>query len=152
MKKKIKIISLLLCFGVFGQKEVAKKVNELITKNVAFKPYSVLSAIEQIPDKTLNKAVKKSTVAKINLQSVANLMANKEEYIQVQIPYQSKTIEVQLYKVNLFAEGFHVDTDKSKSIAYNQGIYYRGIVKGDSNSTVSLNFFKIACNIFKLGS
>jgi len=146
MKKKITIIALLMCFGVFGQKEVAKKVNELITKNVTFKAYSVLSTVEKIPDNTLNKAVKKSTVAKINLQSVDCLMANKEEYIQVQIPYQSEIIEVQLYKVNLFAEGFHVDTDKSKSISYEQGIYYRGIIKGDANSTVSFNFFKNELN------
>lgn len=146
MKERITIIALFMCFGVFGQKEVAKKVNELIAKNVTFKPYSVLSTVDQIPDKTLNKALKKSTVAKINLQSVANVMANKEEYIQVQIPYQSEIIEVQLYKVNLFAEGFHVDTNKSKSISYEQGIYYRGIVKGDSNSTVSFNFFKNELN------
>jgi len=90
---------------------------------------------------TIN-AVTKATYGKINLQAVAAIFANKEQYIEVAIPYQGNTISVQLYQVNLFAEGFHIDTDKTKSIAYNKGVYYRGIVKGDSNSLVSFNFFK----------
>ncbi|PWA06566.1 M12 family metallo-peptidase [Flavobacterium psychrotolerans] len=146
MKKIIAIVTLLIGFGAYSQKEVPKKVNGLIAQNVVFKPYSVLSALDQITSGDLNKALKKSTVAQIKMQSLADLVASKQEYIEVQIPYQGKIITVQLYKVNLFAEGFHIDTDKAKSIPYEQGVYYRGIVKGDSSSTASFNFFKNEMN------
>ena len=46
-----------------------------------------------------------------------------------------------LYKVNPFTEDFQIDTDKSKNIAYQKGVYYRGIIKNDINSVSSFNFF-----------
>ena len=146
MKKSFTAVVLLFCFFAFGQKEVSKKVNALIASNTTFKGYSVLTVSNQTPDLDINKALKKATVAKINFQSLANLVARKEEAIEVSIPYQGELIAVQLYKVNLLAQGFHVDTDKSKSIPYEQGVYYRGIVKGDFNSVVSFNFFKNELN------
>lgn len=146
MKKSFTTVVLLFCFFAFSQKEVSKKVNALIASNATFSTYSVLSPSNQITDLDINKALKKATVAKINLQSVANLVARKQEAIEVSIPYQGELITVQLYKVNLLAQGFHVDTDKSKSIPYEQGVYYRGIVKGDFKSVVSFNFFKNELN------
>lgn len=146
MKKSFTTVVLLFCFFAFSQKEVSKKVNALIASKATFSTYSVLIPSNQTPDLDLNKALKKGTVAKINLQSVAKLVARKQEAIEVLIPYQEELIAVQLYKVNLFAQGFHVDTDKSKSIPYEQGVYYRGIVKDDFNSLVSFNFFKNELN------
>ncbi len=146
MRKIFTVVTLLLCFVVSAQKEVAKKVNQYIAENVNFKPYSSLLIKDQSQENTLNTTLKKATIAKINSQSIAHLMANKEEFIQVQIPYQNENIELLLYKETVFAEGFHVDTDKAKSVVYEPGIYYRGIVKDDSNSVVSFNFFKNEMN------
>lgn len=146
MKKSITIITLLACFGVFAQNNVVKKVNELVSQNIGFKPISVLSVSQEIPNGDVGKAVTKATYAKIKMESLGDLMANKYENIEVEIPYQGATIKVQLYKVNLFAEGFHVDTDEAKAISYKAGLYYRGIIKGDSNSLVSFNFFRDEMN------
>ena len=146
MREIFTVVTLLLCFVVSAQKEVAKKVNQYIAENVNFKPYSSLLIKDQSQENTLNTTLKKATIAKINSQSIAHLMANKEEFIQVQIPYQNENIELLLYKETVFAEGFHVDTDKAKSVVYEPGIYYRGIVKDDSNSVVSFNFFKNEMN------
>jgi hypothetical protein len=141
MKKIITIVILLVSFGAFAQRNVAKKVTELVAQKTTFKKYSVLNENNSIQNTATRNAVTKATYGKINLQAVATIFANKEQYIEVAIPYQGNTIDVQLYQVNLFAEGFHIDTDKTKSIAYNKGVYYRGIVKGDANSIVSFNFF-----------
>lgn len=142
MKKITTIVILLLSFSVFAQRTVAKKVNDLLSQNVTFKKYTVLNESEGIQNNDTRKAVTKATYAKINLPSIANLISSQAEYIEVDIPYLGKTITTQLYKVNIFAEGFHVDTDKSKSISYDKGLYYRGIVKGDVKSVVAFNFFK----------
>lgn len=142
MKKSITIVLLLLCFSVFSQKEVSKKVNALIEQQTTFKPYSFLLTVDKTQSNEVSKLLNKSTLVKSNMQSLADLKANKEENIEIQIPYQDEIITVQLYKVILFSEGFHVDTNQSKSISYEQGLYYRGIIKGDANSTASFNFFK----------
>ena len=146
MKKIITIVTLLTCFAVFSQGEVAKKVNELIARKATFKTYSVLTEKEHSSSESADKILKKATYATINPQAIAELIASKNENIEVEIPYQGQIITVQLYKVNIFSEGFHVDTNKSKDISYQQGVYYRGIIKGDSKSTASFNFFKNELN------
>lgn len=146
MKKCLTIIVAFACFGAFAQKEIARKVNALQSKNVDFKEVSVLSVTKNAPNALIEKAVTKATYAKMNAPSLSDLMARKYENIEVEIPYQGVIIEVQLYKVNLLAEGFHVDTDKATAVPYEPGLYYRGIVKGDPNSTVSFNFFKDEMN------
>lgn len=142
MKKIILITVLLVNFGAFAQKNVAKKVNELVAQNTTFTKYNVLNESNEIQNATTDKAVTQGTFAKLNQAAIGAIFANQENFIEVGIPYQGIIISTQLYRVNLFAEGFHIDTDKAKSISYEKGVYYRGIVKGDSNSLVSFNFFK----------
>ncbi len=137
----ITIVLLLLGFNVFAQKAVSKKVHELLAQGTSFTPYSVLTATQNAERKNLDKAVSGATYAKINTQELARLMAQKDQNIELAIPYQGKAIQVQLYQVNIFAEGFHVDTDKARSIPYEKGLYYRGIIKGDANSLVAFSFF-----------
>ena len=146
MKKCISIIVALACFNAFAQKEIARKVNALESNNVDFKRVSVLSVTKNAPNDLVEKAVSKATYAKMKAPMLNDLMANKYENIEVEIPYQGAVIEVQLYRVNLLAEGFHVDTDKALAVPYEPGLHYRGIVKGDPNSIVSFNFFKAEMN------
>lgn len=142
MKKIITIVIILASLSGFAQKNVAKKIQDLVSQNTSFLKYSILTENQSIQNKDTRNAVTKATYAKINLQVLSQIISNQNESIQVEIPYQGNTITTQLYRVNLFAEGFHIDTDKAKAIAYDKGVYYRGIVKGDSNSLVSFNFFK----------
>ncbi|HMI06181.1 MAG TPA: M12 family metallo-peptidase [Flavobacterium sp.] len=142
MKKIITIIMLFAALGVFAQKGVAKKVAQLLSQNVTFKSVSVLSASEGIANSDTRTVVEKATFAKLKTADLTDLMAARYENIEVAVPYNGETILVQLYKVNPFSEGFHVDTDQAKSVNYEPGLYYRGIVKGDPNSVASFNFFK----------
>lgn len=141
MKKIFTIASLFSFVFLFAQNEVAKKIQELETSRVVFRPLSVLIATSEKPDDNLNNIVTDATLAKIKTSVVNDIVANKYEFIELSIPYNGSIVKMDLYKVNLFAEGFHVDTDKSKNITYNPGVHYRGIVKGDYNSVASFNFF-----------
>ena len=146
MKKIITIFTLLACIGAFSQKEVAKKVNQLLSEQVVFKPYIVLAAVSTNPNIEIGKVVEKASFATLQTASVTTLVSNKDQYIELMVPYQGTNIAVQLYQVNLFAEGFHVDTDKASGIPYQKGVYYRGIVKGDSNSVAAFSFFNNELN------
>lgn len=142
MRKLIVIALLLASFGVFAQRNVSKKVNDLISQNTTFKKYSVLIENNAIENAATRNAVTKATYATINQTAIGEITANQYDFLEVEIPYLGATITTQLFKVDLFAEGFHIDTDKAASIDYEKGTHYRGIVKGDSNSLVSFNFFK----------
>lgn len=123
-----------------------KKIQELEKGQASFKHFSVLNVSQETPNQDINDVVSNATLAKINLTSVNNIVANKYEYLELEIPYNNQNVVLRLYRVNLFAEGFQIDTDKEKNISYQPGVYYRGIVKGDYTSVVSFNFFQNELN------
>lgn len=141
MKKLLTIASLLSFFFLFSQNQIAKKVQELENQKATFKPFSVLNATQDLPNYALSNVISKATFAAIKMSEVNAIFSNKYENIELEIPYDGAILKVNLYKVNLFAEGFHVDSDRAKNIAYEKGVYYRGILKGDYTSVASFSFF-----------
>jgi len=146
MNKTVTILLMLVFVTSFAQHEVAKKVRELEKQQTIFKPFSVLNMVLNTAEYHLDKVVSNATIATVKNNVVADIVAHNYQNIELTIPYNNKSVTVDLYQVNLVAEGFHVDTDKEKNIAYQKGVYYRGIVKGDYASVVSFNFFNNELN------
>lgn len=145
--KKYLLVSTLLCLTtLLAQNKVAEKVSELQRLRAGFRPISVLSQTQNTIDQDVNKVVDGATLATLNIEKINEIVAYKYDYIELKIPYQNHDISVLLFKVNPFAEGFHVDTDKGKNVAYQKGVYYRGIINGDTKSVSSFNFFSGAFN------
>jgi hypothetical protein len=146
MKRIFTLFALLACTFIFAQHKVANKVAEYKALNAKFNHFSVLTVVDQPTDNDVSRAVNKSTLAQINTTAVNDIVNNKYETLEVEVPYQGNTILVELYKVNPFNANFHVDTDKAKYIDYTRGVYYRGIVNGDENSIATFNFFNNELN------
>ena len=141
MKKNLLVTALFCLTNLFAQNKVAEKVSEFQSLKADFRPISVLSATQNTIDDNVNKVVNDATLATINLEKINEIVANQYETIELEIPYQNQNIAMLLYKVNPFVEGFHVDTDKAKNSSYQKGVYYRGIIKGQTNSVSAFNFF-----------
>lgn len=141
MKKHFLITTLFVFTTMLAQNKVAEKVSELQNLKASFRPISVLSVTQNIMDSDISKVVDGATLATVNFQNINEIVANQYGTIELEIPYQNQNIAVLLYKVNPFVEGFHVDTDKAKNISYQKGVYYRGIIKGETNSVSAFNFF-----------
>jgi len=141
MKKFLPFAIFLIALSINAQNKIAEKVTELQRLNADFKPVSVLLPTQNAIDNEVDKVVEGATLATIDFTRVAEIVNNKYSTIELTIPYQNQNIEVLLYQTNPFVEGFHVDTDKAKNIAYEKGVYYRGIIKGETNSVSSFNFF-----------
>ncbi|HNP33158.1 MAG TPA: M12 family metallo-peptidase [Flavobacterium sp.] len=141
MKKNLLLSTLFCLTNLIAQNKVAEKVSELQKLRADFIPISVLSPTQNVIDSDVNKVVDGATLATLNIEKINSIVANKYDYIELKIPYQNQDISVLLYKVNPFAEGFHVDTNRDKNIAYEKGVYYRGIIKGETNSVSAFNFF-----------
>lgn len=139
-----KILTLFVCFlamSTFGQRKIAEKVAELKDAKTNFRQFSVLDVSSEIPTGEIAQVVDKASFARLRVTDV-NLIANsKPEAIEISIPYLGNQLTIELFKVDLFNESFQIDTDKQKNVAYEQGAHYRGIVKGDSGSIASMNFF-----------
>lgn len=138
--------SVLLSFVCLtAQNKVAQKITELQKFKTDFNPISLFSVLNEV-DENVVKIVNQATIATFNNEIENQLLINKNEYIELAIPFQNQIVSLLLYKVNPMAEGFHVDTDKRKNISYERGLYYRGIIKGDPKSIASFNFFNGECN------
>jgi hypothetical protein len=142
MKNNLLLLTLFCLTGLFAQNKVGEKVSELQKLKADFKPISVLSPTQNTIDSNINKVVDGATLATLNFEKINEIVSNQYGTIELEIPYQNQNIAVLLYKVNPFVEGFHVDTDKGKNVDYQKGVYYRGIIKGDTKSVSAFNFFQ----------
>ncbi|UPT71936.1 MAG: M12 family metallo-peptidase [Flavobacterium sp. JAD_PAG50586_2] len=141
MKKHLLITALFCLTNLLAQNKIANKVGEFKVLRANFKSISVLTPTQNVVDTDVNKVVDGATLATLNLEKINDVVVNEYETIELEIPYQNQNIAVLLYKVNLFQEGFHVDTNTGKNVAYQKGVYYRGIIKGETTSVAAFNFF-----------
>ncbi|MEC4048256.1 M12 family metallo-peptidase [Flavobacterium sp. SUN046] len=146
MKKILTLILLFQFILLSAQNEVAKKVQELRSQKLVFKTFSILTPSNTIATTEVDKVVNNATLATLKADQVNDIVAHSYQYIELSIPYNNTTVEVQLYQVDLFHDNFHVDTNRQKNIPYQAGVYYRGIVKDDFHSVVTFNFFQNECN------
>ncbi len=126
-------------------KPVAKSVFQMKEAHVEFTLKQLFNPLND-PGKT---AVAKSfvsdpTILKLDLPEIAAIYSSRENAIELSIPYKNETsINVELIKVNLFAEGFIVETNNGGSpFNYSPGVYYQGIIKGDPTSLVAISIFE----------
>lgn len=141
MRKIITLIWVLFALPFFGQHKIAGDVEALVSRNTVFTHFSPL-IINGNAKQATNKVVKNATYAVIDNEIVKRIADTQPQNIEINIPYNGHTIAVQLYRSDIFASGFHVDTNKKQAISYKKGAYYRGIIKGNSNSLASFSFFQ----------
>ena len=146
MNKLTTLLLLMTCVCGFSQNKISERIAELKAVNTIFRPMEVLTPISGSQNPEINKVVDKMTYAQIQSANVSDIAANKYDAIEISIPYNGATKIVELYKVDVLNKNFHVDSDKGTFLTYNPGAYYRGIVKGDVNSLVSMNFFNNEMN------
>ncbi|MFP9112896.1 T9SS type A sorting domain-containing protein [Flavobacterium sp. RHBU_3] len=139
--KRITLLMALLCaVTLFGQQRIPAHVQQLINNKTIFRPVSPLS-VSATRNAKADAVVTEATYASLNTAVIKDIAKNKYAAIELSIPYNNSTVTMQLYRVEVTANGFHIDTDKKQNIAYAGGAYYRGIVKGDPKSVAAFSFF-----------
>lgn len=142
MKKPLLILLSFFCFAIgFGQNKISQKIQKLQKENTRFTPFSLLTVDNSISKTDIDKVVTQVTLAKGNVNQINQIAAGQFEFIELEIPYLNQNLKIQLYRVDPFVEDFKIDTDKNKNIAYQKGVYYRGIINGNLQSVSAFNFF-----------
>lgn len=142
-KKALFIFSILLSVTLFGQelKPIAKKVKTEETAGRSFQKFNIFTVSSQIQKQLLySKEVPGVSVLELNTEQLQKLTTEKPNSLEMNIPFEGKELKLSLVKNNLFAEGFHLSTDKGTA-EYHPGVYYQGIIKGDDQSVVAMSFF-----------
>jgi hypothetical protein len=125
----------------FAQHKVADKVAEFKAENAPFTHFSILTPTSGPAGSDVTRALKKQTLATLKLDAVNDIVSHRYQTLQVEVPYLGQLILVDLYQSDPFQASFHIDTDKQTKVPYQKGVYYRGIVHGNTNSVASFSFF-----------
>lgn len=134
-------MALLCSITLFAQQRVPQHVQQLIDSKTTFRPVAPLAVSTKAHSPETDAVVSNATFATLNTAVVKDIATQKYDAIELSLPYKGSTVTLQLYRTEVVAKGFHVDTDKQKNIDFTAGAYYRGIVKGDPKSVASFNFF-----------
>jgi len=101
------------------------------------------------PDDTrapsVNHIVKRAQYLKINHESFEEIRSGNIDFMTLNLPVgESEFIELNLYKVDILAEGFVLTTsgEPNKAIEYNSPKHYRGTIKGDPHSIAAFSFLE----------
>ena len=144
MKKALIFTLLCLTAFAFGQiRSVSKKVQELNAKNQNFENYALFTKNSDVQksSKFLTSATD-VTVLNIDNSELERINDEAPEYLSLTVPYQSHTVQVELYKQNIFTENFVAKDEQGNVIDYQPGQYYRGVVNGDYTSLAGISFFE----------
>lgn len=142
MKYTFTLLLMLAVFSVSAQHKIADKVSTMLRNNVEFKQIQVITPSSAPATDAILKAVDGATMAKINTQGINQIVENKYPAIEIEVPYNGKSIKVLLYQQEILADNFHVDTDKAVNVSFEAGVYYRGTISGNNTAVAAFSFFK----------
>lgn len=126
---------------------VAKAVEEARTAGVEFEKRDVFTADVRrtTADPHLRQALTDGTLFELNKEAIQKILKNDTNFMTLQMPATDGTmVELELVKVNIFADGFSVKTSAPAPEVTGQdlGVHYQGIVKGDPYSIAAVSVFK----------
>ena len=143
------ILSLFLAQNSFAQVELKPVANMITNYHKTGKNFSTQNLFEsQVKDASkrsqIQEVVPNSTLLTLNKSQLRTAMKTKPEAITLVVPrFQKKDLEVQLMKVNIFAEDFSIRLSGQKELVYPElGVHYRGIIKDNTNSLAAISIFE----------
>ena len=122
-------------------KPVAEAVRQKHDLNIAFRTYDLFKNVHEPTDENIKQALSSGTSADIIPGKLFVLVQEAQAAITLNIPFNGRTLSIELVRVNIFTEDFSVITNENKVVAYTPGVYYRGTIKGNPNSLAAFSFF-----------
>lgn len=94
----------------------------------------------------LQNRIKSFVLLSLKKENISGLLNEQKENIVFEIPVsENKILSLELTKIPVLSGKFEVNLITEKGIVpfdYKPGVYYRGIVKGNNNSAVSVSIFE----------
>jgi hypothetical protein len=146
MKQLFFIMSLLLfCTGAKAQKGVQELIERTPTAYFVQQNVFKTKLANSERTKILNTYVSRFELLEADKTVLSHIASRTLEALEIDIPYKGSTLTLQLVQ-NKTVDAQTIFTEKDdkgeKSVAYQQGAYYSGVIKNDPNSLVALSFFE----------
>ncbi len=83
--------------------------------------------------------VSKADFLQLDASLAEQIKRDKPEQLYLNIPFEGYTYSLQLYRKDVSTPSYRIKTSSGKSTKRTQSVFYRGIIKDDINSIVSLS-------------
>ncbi|NNF34899.1 MAG: T9SS type A sorting domain-containing protein [Saprospiraceae bacterium] len=149
MMKNLLMVVMATCIFSFGYSQQTLKpidlVKEAKNNNQLFNPTAILEIDSRTTRADLNieDNITDYNIFNIAPSSLKAIQGTKSNAMELSIPstYRSQ-FDLELVKVNIFTEDFSVVKGSDKTaVNYNEGVHYRGIIKGDPTSIAAVSFY-----------
>ena len=120
---------------------VAKSVSDMHELNADFRAFRLFYNAHESVNSAFTNVVTAGTYADLIPAKLFSLVQQGHSAITLEIPYMNSVIVVELVRVNIFSDDFAVTTGENQVSPYTPGVYYRGIINGNSNSVAAFSFF-----------
>lgn len=151
-RNQFRIYVSLICVFTFNSlhsqttelKPAAMAVIQAQNSDVQFAKRNFLKRNESASFKTaVESFVSKPVFTKLDLNELHSIYKNRDAAIELTLPYHDNlSLTVELVQVNLFSDGFMVETNNDGIYNYLPGVYYQGILSDDPNSLVAISVFE----------
>ncbi len=130
------------------QTSSSKKVAQLIEKQRAKADFSSIKLFEFNEDKILNENLHNHVRSAVSLhleaETLEHLYRENPPNFTLNIPVNaSKFIELEVTQVSVTTDDYYLQTSEGQQLSFenSSGIFYRGIIKDNPNSSVTLSIF-----------
>ena len=93
----------------------------------------------------LNNFLNHAVLLELNQKQLKNILRDRKDNIELLIPVsESKSIDLMLTRVSLLNKDFSIVSKSDNQVnseRVDEGLHYRGIIKGDDNSWAAVSFF-----------
>lgn len=154
--KKILTVGLLL-FGVLSStrlaaqeinlstlRPISQKVLNKYGEGINFEQLEPFSRSEIKNPKIDKELLSRYNYVAIDPAALSAICREQHEAIRLTLPVGESKMTMLLLKSKVLSDGFATYTsgDEGKPQKYEPGVYYRGIIEGETNSLVAISFFK----------
>ena len=127
-----------------GLRPVAKIIYEKKDQGIQFQVVSLFERVDTSGSHDPGKVVSKASLFRLNPVLVSQVLTGSPQNITFSIPLdENETIDLDLTRVNIFTPDFRIQRagNPSEDIAIPEGLHFRGIIAGDSNSICAISIF-----------
>lgn len=150
MKKVFSITATILVFVssyVQGQQVIFKEINQLKASGAIPKELHIAKFLStEIHQRDYDlRDLNKGTIVSLSKDAIDALLLNRNDFIQINLPVDARReMTLTLKRHEIFTNDFILNTssDPGNPVTYTPGIYYKGIIEGESSSVVALSVFK----------
>src|SRR5690554_5570285 len=140
-------VLMVLMPSFFLNAQQSKPLDAFVARTLQTEKVTTINSLWTIVESNnldVSHSVNDATFFSINKDILMDIMENKTNLLQLEIPYNSRTIKLNLVKYDIFSSGFAVNLIENgipEKFNYEPGLYYRGVIEDMEGSLAAFSFF-----------